>query len=159
MAWVTLSWTISGTEYYPRRYMPDSAREFDGFTVIPGLNRLARECGYTKQISWLEAMVIFVGCECKMKREDIERFVQPGTVTMATLRVRSQYTVSMVNVARSSSSMLACGVTFSSRLLASTSSIRSKKVSRLVRGMTSSRMLLPPRSNPLPNTTPSGDGE
>lgn len=43
--------------------MPDSAREFDGFTVIPGLNRLARECGYTKQISWLEAMVIFVGCE------------------------------------------------------------------------------------------------
>lgn len=59
--------------------MPDSAREFDGFTVIPGLNRLARECGYTKQISWLEAMVIFVGCECKMKREDIERFVQPGT--------------------------------------------------------------------------------
>ena len=70
--------TISGTSDFPRRYMPDSAREFDGFTVIPGLNRPARECGYTKEISWLEAMVIFVGCECKMKREDIERFVQPG---------------------------------------------------------------------------------
>ena len=70
--------TIDGACRFPRRYMPDSAREFDGFTVIPGLNRPARECGFTKQISWLQAMVIFIGCECKMKREDIERFVHPG---------------------------------------------------------------------------------
>lgn len=67
--------TILGATRFPRRYMPDSAREFDGFTVIPGLNRPARECGFAKQISWLQAMVIFIGTAGEMKRETLERFL------------------------------------------------------------------------------------
>lgn len=53
--------TVDGASHFPRRYMPDSAREFDGFTVIPGLNR--------------PAMVIFIGTAGEMKRETLERFL------------------------------------------------------------------------------------
>lgn len=70
--------TIARASYYPRRYMPDTARVMDGFTITPGGSKLANEAGYERSVNWVQAMIMLVGSAGELKREVIERYIQPA---------------------------------------------------------------------------------